>query len=508
MLKPMQPPKVKVAVVAGAETIRLRSEIPFDMETDGKSRQIASEGEIRFTLQTSQPAPLKSWFWCGVYGTIQSAEKIKGILNSKDLDVKLWSVGLTPVRNSWQPRDIRLLVDAENESSRRGIVDVICDTLPGKRPIEIRLPIRSAPGTILIEAPDGSSWKSESEVHLSSPDVIELIEAPIGRGFHWEHSEILKFPIPFWIAVGSDGKLCAGTEIELEDYLKSVNSSEMPAESPPEFLKTQAVAARSWLFANWGSHHPGEPYTVCSGDHCQCYFGLSRVRETSRSAVEGTAGEVLVFDGRICDARYAKSCGGVTEPAANVWTFVDEEYLGHIRDLPGAEPLLLSDEAPFREFQMRRNESDACCAPGYGSLAGKLSELGELYRWEEEISAEDLRVIIHQKSGRDLGNIRNIFPKLRGPSGRLIEVEIDGSKAKIAITPELEIRRILSRTHLPSSAFWIEKKEDDGFRFHGMGWGHGAGMCQIGAAALAANGFDYTRILAHYYPSTSTQKIY
>ncbi len=335
-----------------------------------------------------------------------------------------------------------------------------------------------------------------------------MIGTPVGQGFHWEHSETLEFPTPFWIELGSDGKLSAGTEIGLEDYLTSVNSSEMPSDSPPEFLKAQVVAARSWILATWDSHHPGEPYTVCAGDHCQCYYGSSLVREASRMAADSTSGEVLLNNQRVCDARYAKSCGGVTEPAVNVWPFIDEDYMRHLRDLPGTDPISLTDEAAFRAFQQRCNEGDACCAPGYAKLDGRLGELRSLYRWEETVGADELREIIRRKSDSDPGKITDIIPLRRGPSGRLMEVEVRGAEMSMMIGPELEIRRILSQSHLPSSAFWIERTARDRFTFHGMGWGHGVGMCQIGAAALAQNGLDYTHILEHYYPSTSIAKIY
>ncbi|HDH58348.1 MAG TPA: hypothetical protein ENF16_07040 [Bacteroidetes bacterium] len=215
-----------------------------------------------------------------------------------------------------------------------------------------------------------------------------------------------------------------------------------------------------------------------------------------------------MFNGRICDARYAKSCGGVTEPAVNVWPFMDEPYLGHYRDLPDSDPIDLSREETFREFQQSSESTDACCSPGYAEFKDELAELAGLYRWENKVSNTEISQIIRSKSQSDLGRILEIIPRRRGPSGRLIEDEIVGNQGRLSLSPELEIRRVLSRYHLPSSAFWIEKDNDANFIFHGMGWGHGSGMCQIGAAGLALHGYGYDDILSHYYPSTSIKKIY
>jgi len=450
----------------------------------------------------------RAWLWVGNYPEKSLAEEIVEGLSTAGLLTSLQPVGLTPGKDGWRTREYRLMVRAEADRMAWGEVSKrIGQIVPQVSPVEIELPADIATGTLWMDRPGGQRHEFNPPVELSSQEPIEIMAAPIGEGFHWQHTESLSLPTPVWIAPGSDGKLCSGVEIEIEDYLASVNSSEMPAESPPEFLKAQVVAARSWLLANWGSQHAGEPYIVCGGDHCQCYQGLSRVVESSRTAMESTGGQVLMHSERICDARYAKSCGGVIEPAANVWPFVNEPYLSHLRDLPGSELLDLSEESALQEFQKRWRSSDACCSPGYAELKGQLAELGNLYRWREEISSTDLSAVIQAKSGCDPGDIEELVPRRRGPSGRLIELEVVGSKERLFLSPELEIRRVLSDTHLPSSAFWIQQKSGK-FIFHGMGWGHGVGMCQVGAASLAVRGYDYNRILEHYYPKTRIEKIY
>lgn len=505
----MIPPRVKVAIVTEERMIRLRTSAPFNLITDSEQPLIYTPGELTLSAEGSRESINKHWLWCGSFFQLRRAEEIERMFIKQGLRTRLLPVGFSPQTTPWSPRRYRLLIDAESEGeSVESISERVQRLLPDIKPILCVLQAKPESTTISIVHNGISKSALQKSIIITSEKPVQMVDIPVGRGFHWEHKETQTLPSPVWISADADGSLCAGVEITLEEYLASVNSSEMPAESPVEFLKAQVVAARSWLLANWGSHHPDQPFTVCAGDHCQCYYGLDRVQERSKLTVESTKGQVLMFQDRICDARYAKSCGGVTEPGANVWPFLEEPYLGHLTDLPKTSSRDLSDEDDFRDFQERNNSNDACCAPGYAPLRGRLSELSKQYRWTIESDEIELEKIIHEKTGRDLGNIIDIIPIKRGPSGRLISVEVRGRKNFWILTPELEIRRCLSRTHLPSSAFWIEKRNNGEFVFHGSGWGHGAGMCQIGAAALAQRGFDYRAILMHYFQNTSIEKIY
>ncbi len=503
----MKPPQIKVALLWGKPHFRLHSRRPLNTtDADNKSYRFPT-GETEFTLISVSPAQRQRWLWIGNSREEDVAKKLAPMLRSGGIATALLPVGLTPESHRWKARQHRIFIRPEDddwENLQRRLQEI----QPAGRMTSVEIPESLSKGSVRIRCADGNEMELKTPLELESEDALDLLNAPVGEGFHWQHTETLTLIPPIWIAVGSDGGLCAGVRLEVEDYLASVNSSEMPAESPLEFLKAQVVAARSWLLANWGSHHPGEPYTVCGGDHCQCYYGAARIAASSREAVQKTAGEVLMYDGCVCDARYAKSCGGVTEPAANVWEHTDEPYLGHFRDLPGGEELDLSDEKRFREFQRRRVGADACCSPGYAPLSGKLADLCRFYRWDETISQEALRDNIRQKIGLNLGRIETLIPLRRGPSGRLIELEIVGADGRLRVAPELIIRSALSPTHLPSSAFWVEQSANGDFIFHGLGWGHGVGMCQIGAAALAVQGLQYRRILEHYYPNTSLKKIY
>lgn len=506
----MKPPPIRVAIITGQDVIHVRSGFPLTVKPVDGTEKTFEGSKVSIRIGGSSASKKEKWVWCANFGDRRAAERFAGDVALNGINTRLWPVGLSPVEGEWRPRSYRVLAGPFKEFSPPGQPGLPTPGFPmATTTVEIELPAEIPASFLHIEDFRHQKATFNQSAILTSQDFIEFRNVTVGSGFHWQHDEDIRLPSPVWVAVNSTGQLCAGVELDVEDYLTSVNSSEMPAESPLEFLKAQVVAARSWLFANWDSHHPGEPYTVCAGDHCQCYYGSSYVQPPSRRAVDETRGEVLVYNQRICDARYAKSCGGVTEPAANVWPFVEEPYLGHQRDLPGGNPLDLSDERSFREFQNTFHDSDACCAPGFASLPEGLAELANLYRWEERISNRDLVQIIRSKTRCDLGRILEVIPGRRGPSGRLIAVEVIGSQGRLSLTPELEIRRVLHRYHLPSSAFWIENDVGGAqFVFHGLGWGHGVGMCQLGAAGLATRGYDYNFILIHYYPNTSIEKIY
>ncbi len=506
----MKPPRIKAAVIWGKEALRVRSLSPITIAGAQRTQRTLPAGETSLKLIQSNAAARESWLWIGNSSEQEMGSVLSRLLASQNLISCLWSVGLTPTREGdWRPRGYRLLVQSKKQDQDlEALSGWLHEAISGAQAVKVEMPAGQPSGRILIRSADQQDLELALPVNLKTAGKFEALDAPIGEGFHWSHEETLELPAALWVAAGTDGKLCAGVELEVEDYLTSVNSSEMPADSPLEFLKSQVVAARSWLLANWGSHHPGEPYIVCAGDHCQCYYGPGRIEQRSRHAASGTEGEVLLYGERICDARYAKSCGGVTEPGANVWPHMDEPYLRHLLDLPDGEILNLSQEADFRRFQARSDPGDACCSPGYAPLEGHLAELANLYRWQQEVDLRELRQVLKAKTGRDPGDIEALIPGRRGPSGRLIDLAVRGKQGNLLLSPELEIRRALSPTHLPSSAFWVEPVSDRKVILHGMGWGHGVGLCQLGAAALAAKGYDYGSILQHYYPQTKLRKIY
>ena len=311
----------------------------------------------------------------------------------------------------------------------------------------------------------------------------------IGIGFHWDRHEDQEFQGQLEIVerqTTNDERLfTAINTIDLEDYLCSVISSEMNANSPMELLKAHAVISRSWAIR--AMEHPNhEGFHVCADDHCQRYEGLLRMNERAIEAVRATAGQVLLYNGQVCDCRYYKCCGGRSEVWRTCWEDVDVPYIQSV-------------ECPYcgrvndRTLRLVLNNYD--------------QETTDFHDWEVSYTADELSEIIRTKSGIDFGQIIDLVPLKRGASGRICELKIVGTKRTEIIGKELKIRLWLSRTCLYSSWFEVKKSQitnhksqiSNQFTLIGHGWGHGAGLCQIGAAQMAEEGFSYEQILAHYY---------
>ncbi|MBQ7576074.1 MAG: SpoIID/LytB domain-containing protein [Bacteroidales bacterium] len=348
-----------------------------------------------------------------------------------------------------------------------------------------------------------------------SDAVFALAGVTIGVDFHWERQETQRFAGSLRIIV-ENGRLTAINVIGIEDYLRSVISSEMKSSAPQEFLKAHAVISRSWLLAQirkkekslprpepkiregrlirWFDREDHLNFDVCADDHCQRYQGLSRVAaEAVDKVVEATWGEVLTYGGKICDARFSKCCGGVTEIFSSCWEDIDYPYLRSVADAPseGADPFCKTRDRRLLSHVL--NDYDL--------------ETLDFFDWKVEYTRSELSELICRRSGIDFGQVRELIPLRRGPSGRIVELEIVGSKRSLTVGKELMIRRWLSESHLKSSAFTISY-DDDRIILTGRGWGHGVGLCQIGAAVMGEKGYDYSEILSHYFPGSVLEKEY
>lgn len=361
----------------------------------------------------------------------------------------------------------------------------------------------------------------------------------IGIGFHWEKTEKQVFKGSLVLECAPDGNVQAINEILIEEYLKSVISSEMSAAAPVEFLKAHAIASRSWLAAmlnrkkvNPGQQPPAPPqetaefikwydredhgrFDVCADDHCQRYQGVSKIISgNAAQAVIDTRGVFLVSNKNICDARYYKCCGGLTEDFSSAWEDSKIEYLSSVSDSETAyKPIKSENDA----LQWIRSRPDAFCNTADQELLGRIlpeSDRGtDFFRWQVSYTRPELEELIRQKSGIDFVTITELVPVERGPSGRIIKLEIRGSNKAAVIGKELEIRRWLSPAHLLSSAFSISSEQDGSglpsrFILEGAGWGHGVGMCQIGAAVMATRGYTASQILTHYFRGATLEKLY
>lgn len=369
---------------------------------------------------------------------------------------------------------------------------------------------------------------------FAQPSFI-LKNVTIGKEFHWQRQEDQKFAGSLKIIV-EKGQLTAINIIGVEDYLLSVISSEMSASASEEFLKAHAVISRSWVMAQikssdrrktmqipdgicstpslvshldallsdnaspepgetteyikWYDHQDHHNFDVCADDHCQRYQGLTRATgETVRKVIDQTWGQVLTYDGELCDARFSKCCGGRMETFSTCW----EE-----KDMPYLQPLL---DTPDHQ------DGECFCNTQDKEILGQVlnnydQETVDFYSWIQKYDKAYLSELITRRSGIDVGEIISIEPMERGQSGRIWKLKIVGTITTLVVGKELEIRRILSESHLKSSAFDV-KIEGDQVILEGRGWGHGVGLCQIGAAVMATKGYTYDKILTHYYPGAT-----
>lgn len=363
---------------------------------------------------------------------------------------------------------------------------------------------------------------------------FDLLNVTIGIQFHWERQEDQKFKGALHI-IDESTHLTAINSLPLEEYLLSVISSEMKATSCLELLKAHAVISRSWLLAQkakaakakdsycschqttdeyirWYDREDHQHFDVCADDHCQRYQGVSKAyTPTVRKAITATRGEVLMFNNEVCDARFSKCCGGITERFENAWEPIKHPYLEAIRDSAQLATLPdLSDEDIARQWILS-TPPVFCNTHDTKILSEVLNdydlETTHFFRWQETIPQSEASRLIQEKLGIDVGLVSNLIPVERGTSGRLIRLKIIGSKRTLTIGKELVIRKALSPTHLYSSAFVVDK-EGDNFILHGAGWGHGVGLCQIGAAVMGAQGYNYREILQHYFEGSKLTKIY
>jgi len=391
------------------------------------------------------------------------------------------------------------------------------------------------PGGRILLSSEGSTVLTPIE----SGSFFTLGNVPVGLGFHWRTTENLDYSGELQFQTTPESHLLVVNRIDLEEYLESVVASEMSPRAPLSFLEAHAVVARSWVLAQlnrpslpvgerkpegvdrweWRDREDHDSFDLCADDHCQRYHGLKRkTTGTPALAVGNTKGMILWCENSVVDARFSKCCGGISDIYETAW--------GNLSP-PGLISILDTDVSPFpfrypladkeSVSQWIRSSPDVFCRVVDRSLWERLSpnidrSTTDFFRWQVAYSQEQLSSLIENNTGAGLGPIRSLRPIKRGPSGRIYLLEINGERDSVRIGKELLIRKILSDTHLRSSAFLIttDGREDDfpkRFTLDGAGWGHGVGLCQIGAGAMASKGYEWRAILAHYFPNSYLRTI-
>lgn len=379
----------------------------------------------------------------------------------------------------------------------------------------IEVPIGKATGVLRFTHLDtNNSFESRDRVKLSAAN-LEILNVEIGSGFHWQSIENRTYSGGIEFLLDDYGLVTVVNELSLEDYLKGVVPSEMPENFPYEALKAQAIASRGEALAKSGLRHPGQPFDLCDDVHCQVFSGNTRAAEATSNAVASTRGIFMIYRKKMVEAFYHAVCGGHTENIENVWNMDPRPYLIGRVDKGGRAPQRLTssltEEKNVRKWIDSRPE--VFCNTSRADVPPALEYSKKYFRWQIEYDRTELETILHQKTGEDFGFLLELNPIKRGVSGRLLDLEVVGTKKRFAITRELAIRQALSKTTLFSACCYFEKvgsprELPQKFIIKGAGWGHGVGMCQVGAALMAQNGKKFDEILIHYYPGIVLEILY
>jgi len=375
----------------------------------------------------------------------------------------------------------------------------------------VEIPNGSARGSLrFTHLSTGKEYETRRAVRIHGPEV-ELADVAVGSGFHWESTETRRYGELVEFLLDFSGNVTVVNHLPLEIYIRGVVPSEMPASFPFEALKAQAVTARVEALAKIGLRHPVEAFDICDDVHCQAFSGLSKRAAESDRATNSTRGIFMIHRDELAEAFYASVCGGHTESNDNVWVMKGKPYLlGGLDKIGKSLNTPLSIERHVKKWIDGR--PDVYCNTGKSNVPKSVNYSKRFFRWEVEYGRIELERILKKKTGERFGSLLDLKPVSRGVSGRLIELEIVGSKRKFKIGKELVIRQALSERTLYSACFYVEKKGNGTmptkFILKGAGWGHGVGMCQVGASVMAHRGKKFDEILTHYYKGVFLEKLY
>jgi stage II sporulation protein D len=505
-------PSVRIGMIQSAQEIRFSCEVPFHfVALDGTMTGTGRANEW-YTVSKSDnvPADIRWGVRLAIAEEERDALAIVEKLKTRGLAASLWHPGLSlALQNTIMDNHEYWIVIGPfaDQNQAREFARIY---EPVGEAVVVKEIVRPSHG--VCHCGDLTFTDGVRIVPQNDQGCILLADVTVGIEFHWQHQRTQRLPGILEVRFNTQGQLLAINELDIEEYLISVNSSEMTAENPMELLKAQTIAARSTILATMGKHHYDEPFHLCADDHCQCYHGKGNVTSASVQATRETEGENLMYNQRVCDARYAKICGGVMEDYPYVWDHRTVPYLVAGVDGQAHLSTALRDEEQARHYI--DSEPDVYCNTKLYDIPTKLPyNTRELFRWKVSYDREQVEALIKKKLGDDFGELVDLLPGERGNSGRLIWMDVVGSKKTIRVGKELAIRRILSESHLYSACFYIERERNTAgqvAKFHlvGAGWGHGVGLCQVGATVMAQLGFDYRQILQHYYKNSKLQKIY
>ncbi|MBN1481899.1 SpoIID/LytB domain-containing protein [candidate division KSB1 bacterium] len=510
-------PIVRVGIILNAEEIEFQpnARMTITPKQDGKKYRSDQTDvwSVRVNKKSVSTSPYR--LLLGEFKTKSDAKKANKTFQEQKIKTEivqrgneLWFGGKLIAGSS----SFRLLVAQTFESKKQAedvqrghIAFKDASVIPGDDPLT---------GELILISPKGE--------HLTVKDAVRLSDAPftihnvkVGEGYHWSRQEERTYHGELEIRINKDGNLVAINVLPLEQYLLGVLPGEMSATFPLEALKAQAIAARTYFLHNFDRVHQDDPFDVCADVHCQVYIGATESEDKIIKAVRETRGLVLMHNDMLCSTPFSAMCGGHTEDSGNVWSSETIPYLRGSFDIENPERIEskfdLSQEDNARKWieslpevfcNIKKSDS-----PPYANYATKY------FRWEMSFTRQELQANIESYTGQKFGDLIDMRAKSRGVSGRIIELEIVGSANRLTIGKELRIRKALSPTTLYSACIVFDKIGTKNglptaFLIKGAGWGHGVGMCQIGAAIRAEKGFDANEILSFYYKGTRIKQLY
>ncbi len=514
---PLKSPIVRVGLVQRVSKVTFTADKPFFVTTKTvgeKYRLEKGEWTLRSKSQPDyEPQQIYKVRLAHCDGRTR-AEKVVQKAREKGIPCVIENTGNTlRLGGRTIAGDATFYVDIDHEFRTRQKAEQTLGAMSGFKNATVISTEASPHGIITMTFLNGKTLELKDAIRCSGAQFT-IFNIPVGQGYHWAHQESRTFNGEIEFYLDHHGMMTVINVLPLSDYLLGVLPGEMSSTFPLEALKAQAIAARTYFLHNFGRKHRNDPFDVCADVHCQSFVGIQS-SEKNEQAVRETLGEGLVYKGELCSTPYSAMCGGHTEYAQNVWQSDGEDYLKGVYDMPNPERIEsrfdLSIEKNARKWI--KADADVFCNverngnPEFAAYAKKY------FRWEKRFTSVQLEHNIKKHTGLDFGSLLNLIPGTRGVSGRLVELIVVGTKDTFTIQRELNIRKALSPSTLFSACIYIDKIDGiDGqpeeFIIKGAGWGHGVGMCQIGAAMMALHGYKANDILKHYYQGAVIDKLY
>ncbi len=510
-------PTIRVGLLWGQESIEFSIQKTFQITShDGSFIATGIKGK-RWRVEVKESTPNKVFYVLAAasLNNLERANTVAEEITKKGFYAFIQPIGEKHLIGNQMIKDSRSFrVCLQEAFVSREEAEAYRDSIQEKlETFVIEKEVQKSQGTIILHnLENGQQYESSKPITIQGTEVT-LLDVPVGTGFHFERTETRTYPEQISFQLDNDGKLAVINTISLETYLQGVVPAEMPHNFPLEALKAQAVAARSEALAKLGSVHLSDPFDLCASVHCQAYSGSSEYHQSTNRAVEETKGLVLWQDDTICDAVYSAVCGGHGENNDKAWGGEPKTYLQGQFD--GSQQLerygSLSNEENINAWI--DDSPNAYCNTIADLFPEALDYTKKYFRWEVQYAQEELIEILKNKIDWQGGEILDLIPLERGTSGRIIRLQILGTKEQRIIDRELAIRQALSLNALWSSCFYVTKNEivngiPNRFTITGAGFGHGVGMCQTGAAVMALHGNRYETILKHYYQDIQIKQLY